>query len=154
MRTRLYSAIFMLAFGVAATGQNSPDQLPEGKGKDAVKRICIGCHEVATVTVTRRTKIGWRMNVEDMVSRGAEGSDEELQAIIDYLTQFYGKVNVNTASSRELQSLLGLSGDEAAAIVSYRGQIGKFKDFDQLSKTPGISVQKLQSKREQIAFSL
>jgi competence protein ComEA len=154
MIARLHPGVLLLAFGLTAVGQNSQDELPDGKGKEAVMKICSGCHEISTVTGSRRTRIGWRLNVDDMVSRGAEGSDEELQAIVDYLTEFYGKVNVNTASSKELESALGLSGKEAQAIVAYRDQNGKFKDFEQLVKTPGVSIEKLQAKRNQIAFSL
>jgi competence protein ComEA len=61
---------------------------------------------------------------------------------------------VNTAAAAELESALGLSGTEAQAIVSYRRQNGNYKDFEQLTRTPGVDAQKLQAKRNQIAFSL
>lgn len=77
-----------------------------------------------------------------------------MAAVVQYLTTFYGKINVNTASTGDLESVLGLSGKEAQAIVAYREQNGKYKDFEQLTKTPGVSAEKLQAKRSQIAFSL
>ena len=154
MTAKLPPTVLLLTVGLAAFCQNAPDSLPDGKGRDAVRKICIGCHEIATVIGSRRTRIGWRQSVDDMVSRGAEGSDDEMQAIVDYLTEFFGKINVNTASPRDLESALGLSTAEAKAIVGYREQNGKYKDFDQLAKTPGVSAEKLQAKRSQIAFSL
>jgi competence ComEA-like helix-hairpin-helix protein len=128
-------------------------QLPEGPGKEATRKICSNCHDIETVTAARRTKIGWQQMVEDMAGRGAEGSDEELAAIVTYLATFYGKVNVNTASADELRKALGLSEKEALAIVSWREKNGKYSSFDQLQKTPGVDAEKLRDKRGLVAFS-
>jgi len=149
-----YLTPIALAAAFAASGQDAGSELPDGKGKEQVQKICSGCHEVSTVTGIRRTRIGWQTNVEEMVSRGAEGSDEDMEAVVGYLTRFFGKINVNTASAKDLQSFLGLSDKEAQAIVAYRQQNGNFKDFEQLKKVPGMDGEKLQAKRSQIAFSL
>lgn len=151
---KLYSIPVFFVAAFAAFGQEASDKLPDGKGKAEVKKICTACHEIESVIGSRRTKIGWERNVEDMVTRGAEGSDDELQLVIDYLTRFYGKINVNTASENELQSALGLSAKETAAIVDWRKQNGNIKTFEELAKVPGLSVEKLQAKRPLIAFSL
>jgi competence protein ComEA len=74
--------------------------------------------------------------------------------VVAYLTKFYGKVNVNTASQQQLQEVLGLTLKEAQAIVAYRDQNGKIKDFEQLKSVPGLSAEKLQEKRSLIAFTL
>jgi len=140
-----------LLFASAAAGQDSP--LPAGNGKQAVEKVCSGCHEIDTVIQARRTMIGWQDMVQDMVSRGAEGSDDELAAVVQYLTQFFGKINVNTATAKELGTFLGLDEKEAQAIVDYREKNGSFKDLEQLKKVPGVSAEKLQSKKELIAFS-
>jgi competence protein ComEA len=144
----------LLVAAPLAVGQEGRAQLPDGKGKDAVKKICVGCHELDAVIGSLRTRIGWQQNVDDMTARGAEGSDEDMQAIVEYLTKFFGKINVNTASVQELETSLGLSEGESKAIVVYRGQNGKLKDFEQLKKVPGVSAEKLQAKRSRIAFSL
>ena len=128
-------------------------QLPDGPGKETTRKICSNCHEIETVTAARRTKIGWQQMVEDMAGRGAEGSDEELAAIVTYLTTFYGKINVNTASADDLRKALGLSEKEAQAIVSWREKNGKYSSFDQLQKTPGVDPEKLRDKRGLVAFS-
>jgi len=152
--TRCYLAILLLAIGWLAVAQDSPDSLPAGKGKEAFQQVCSGCHELGTVIGERRTRIGWQQNVDDMVSRGAEGSDEELQVIVEYLTANFGKINVNTASAKDLESPLGLSAKEAQAVVDYRQKNGSYKSFEELIKTPGVSVEKLQAKRNLIAFRL
>jgi competence protein ComEA len=133
-----------------ASGQDSP--LPAGAGKQTVEKICSGCHELDTVTMVRRTRIAWQETVDDMAGRGASGSDEELSAVVRYLTEFFGKVNVNMAPAKELEQFLGIQENEARAIVDYREKNGKFKDLEQLKKVPGVSAEKLQEKRQLIAF--
>ena len=154
MESKLHFALLLIAAAPIAAGQNKSAPLPDGKGKEAVKKICTGCHEIGSVIGSRRTRIGWEQNVDDMISRGAEGSDEDMQAAIDYLTTYFGKVNVNTASIKDLKSSLGFTDQEAQAIVAYREQSGKIKDFEQLKQVPGMDPEKLQAKRPQIAFSL
>src|SRR5690349_6348953 len=128
-------------------------ELPAGPGRDAVKKICSDCHELETVTSSRRTRTGWQQITDEMVSRGAEGTDEEMAAVVDYLTTWFGKVNVNTASVADLQKLLNLSEKQARAIAQYRDQNGKIKNFDELEKVPGLDPEKLRAKRSVIAFS-
>ena len=139
---------------VDAWGQDKQVLLPDGPGKEAVKKVCTGCHEIEAVIAARRTRIGWERNVDDMIARGAEGSDEEMAAVVEYLTANFGKVNVNTATAAALEKSLGLSASEAKAIVAYRERNSKIKDFEELTKVPGVSAEKLQAKRGLIAFSL
>jgi competence protein ComEA len=137
-----------------ASSQEKQGPLPEAPGRDVVQKICAACHEIETVIASRRTKIGWQQTVEDMIARGAEGSDEEMAAVADYLATYFGKVNVNTAPAEELEKSLGLAAKEAQAITAYRERNGKIKDFEELKKVPGVSAEKLQPKRGLIAFSL
>jgi competence protein ComEA len=135
-------------------GQEKPSLLPEAPGRAVVQKICGTCHEIDSVIASRRTRIGWERSVEDMIARGAEGSDEEVAAVIDYLARNFGKVNVNTASVAELEKSVGLSSAEAKAVYAYRQRNGKIKDFEELKKIPGVSAEKLQAKRGLIAFGL
>lgn len=128
--------------------------LPEGKDKATLQRICTGCHELDVILASRRTAIGWRQNVDDMVSRGAEGSDAEMDGVVVYLTRYFGKLNVNTATQQQLQEILGFAEKEAQAIVTYREHHGTIKDFEQLQTVPGVSAVNLQQKRSLIAFTL
>jgi competence protein ComEA len=127
--------------------------LPEGPGRDAVKKICSNCHEIEAVISSRHTKIGWQQITDDMISRGAEGTDKEMASVVAYLTAQFGKVNVNTAPSADLEKVLGLSEKEARAIAEYRDQHGGIKSFDELEKVPGVDLEKLKPKRSLIAFS-
>jgi competence protein ComEA len=155
MRFRNFPFVFLLLMAVRlAVGQEDGARLPDGKGKEAVAKLCVGCHELDTATSSLHTRIGWKQTVDDMMARGAEGSAEDLQAVVEYLTKYFGRLNVNTASAQELQTSLSLSETESKAIVAYREQHGKLKDFEQLKQVPGVSAEKLQAKRSRIAFSL
>jgi competence protein ComEA len=147
-------ALLCLLLCQSAFGQEAPSTLPDAPGKELVQKVCSTCHEVETVIGSRRTKIGWQQNVEDMVGRGAEGSSEDMAAVVAYLTTYFGKVNVNTATAQDLEKTLELSGKEAQAITAYRERNSKIKDFEELTRIPGVSAEKLQAKRSLIAFSL
>lgn len=62
------------------------DPLPEGKGKDVVKRLCSGCHAVTVFAKERHTPEKWASIVDNMVSKGMDASDEELETINTYLS--------------------------------------------------------------------
>jgi len=51
------------------------------------KRICGQCHPFEYVIAVKRTKAQWEQTVENMVGRGARGTNAELSAIIDYLSE-------------------------------------------------------------------
>jgi len=139
-----------LAFPVWLAAQSA---LPDGPAKETVKKICGNCHEIETVISSRRTRIGWQQITDDMISRGAEGTDEDMTAVVDYLVAWFGKVNVNTAALADLQKTLGLSEKESRAITAYRQQNGKIRNFEELEKVPGVDPEKLRQKRNLIAFS-
>ena len=145
-------ALYLMAYAVIASGQQKQSTLPDGPGKDGLTKVCSSCHELEVVTSARRTKNGWQQTIDDMIARGAEGSDEDMEAVLSYLTTYFGRVNVNAASAQELEKSLDLPAKEAQAIVAYRERNGKIKDLDELKKVPGVSADRLQAKQAMIAF--
>jgi putative heme-binding domain-containing protein len=79
--------IACLAFAIFGQAQS----FPEGKGRADFQRICITCHGVATATSQRMTRAEWMRVVDDMVSRGAQGTQDELNNVMTYLTANFGK---------------------------------------------------------------
>ena len=69
--------------------------LPDGPGKADLVRVCMGCHGLAVVTAARRTREEWLDVANNMVRRGAKASDEQIDAIVQYLTIHFG-VAVNS----------------------------------------------------------
>lgn len=70
---------------IAAQGANVA-----GDGAARMERICSSCHAVQLVTAKHRSREEWAAVVDQMVVRGARGTEAELQQIIDFLATSYG----------------------------------------------------------------
>lgn len=133
---RIVLASLSLLFIAAAQAQD----LPDGKGKDTFAKVCGACHDAGVVVTMFQSKDDWQATVDDMKGRGADGSDADFKAIVDYLTKYQGpQVNVNKASAEELQKQLDLTADEAGAIVKARAN-GDFKGWDDLQKVSPVAA--------------
>jgi competence ComEA-like helix-hairpin-helix protein len=131
-----------------------PQDLPEAKGKDLYEKICGTCHGTDVVFKTRTTKEKWKATVDEMASRGAEGTDEQLDTITDYLAKCFGpRVNVNKAAAKEIETQFELTSTEAEAIVKYRQEKGDFKDVAGLKNVPGLDSAKIEAVRLRIIFA-
>jgi competence protein ComEA len=125
--------------------------LPDGAGKKEVLALCRDCHDLDTVTVENRTRDGWKKTVAKMGERGAEGTDEQFDAVIAYLTKNFGRINVNKATAEEIVSGLDFSAKEAEAIVQYREKNGPFKTWRDVAKVEGIDAARVEAKKDHIA---
>jgi quinoprotein glucose dehydrogenase len=65
--------------------------LPEGEGKQVVARMCTKCHGTAVFSRLRMGRVGWEDEVADMVERGAVGTDQEIQTVVDYMVKNFGR---------------------------------------------------------------
>jgi competence protein ComEA len=149
---------FMKSFAVACAAlfvvsvSNAQD-LPAGPGRDTVERVCTACHGLEAIVTLQGNKDIWQSVVDDMKGRGADGSNEDFKAIVDYLGKYFGaNVNVNTAAAKAMADDLGLTSAEADAIVKYRTEKGNFKEFADLKKVPGLDASKLEPIQKRIKF--
>lgn len=62
-----------------------------------------------------------------------------------------GKVNINSATQTELETLTGIGPSLAARILEYRNKVGKFKKVDELKSVKGIGDSKYQNIKDQVA---
>ncbi len=71
--------------------------------------------------------------------------------MLDYLSSCLGpvskKVNINKAAACELTRMLGISNEQATAIVAYREKNGGFKDLDGVKKVEGVDPAALDAKK-------
>ena len=93
MRKGICAAALLLA-PVAGVAQ------PAAGAREAFLKVCGGCHPVETVTSQRRTRAQWQESINSMVTRGAKGTDEELAAILDYLTTQFGPASPGGRAGR------------------------------------------------------
>jgi len=145
----------MLGMGVAQSN------LPEGPNKALVQRICGKCHGLEGITRARNTKERWDEIVDDMASRGAEGTDDELDKIVEYLATNFSKttppaavkkININKVTGRELSYELAMPASDADAIIKYRTDNGPFKELNDLRKVPGIDAKKVDDWKDRLEF--
>ena len=155
MRRFFYSLPLILVL-VLSTGIAQAD-LPPGPGQAETMKVCGKCHSADQAASLRQSRTGWEETVSKMVNMGAEGSDDEYEAILTYLTKNFGPeapkpVNMNKAMAVEMESVLGLTRAESAAIVQYRNKNGSFKSIEDLKKVPGIDAKKIDAKKDRLVF--
>lgn len=64
-----------------------------------------------------------------------------------------GKVNINTASELELQTVSGIGEATAKSIIAYRDAHGGFKKLTELKKIDGIGTKKLEKMKDYIKLT-
>ncbi|MSO23559.1 MAG: hypothetical protein EXQ58_09980 [Acidobacteria bacterium] len=161
-RARLSGSLISLVFAVLVVPANCQNQLPPGEGKEAVQRICSGCHGVDHLSRRERTRAAWQDTVDSMLTRGAKASADEVKSVVRYLVETFGsvesekmrpgKININLASATRLTSSLNLFPEEAEAITAYREKNGNFKEWRDLKKVPGVDVGKIEEQKDRLAF--
>ena len=132
-------------------------ELPEGAGREETEKLCKQCHEVARSISLRQDRDGWNISINKMVGFGMKATPQELALVLDYLSKHFPAadvppVNVNKATAIELESGLSLKRSQAAALVAFREKNGPFKNLDDLKKVPSIDAEKLEAKKDRIAF--
>jgi competence ComEA-like helix-hairpin-helix protein len=144
-------------------GSGSPDALlaaqnvlPDAPGRDITVRLCANCHAAETVASVRHTPEGWRDVIAKMVAAGAEGTEQELETVLQYLsTQFpveaQKALNLNTATAIELESVAGLLRKEAAALIAHREKNGPCKKLEDLKKIAALDYKKVEARKEHVA---
>ena len=64
-----------------------------------------------------------------------------------------GKININSASTDELDKLPGIGSTRAEAIVAYRKEHGRFLQVEDLKNVPGIGVKMLDQIRDKVTVN-
>ena len=152
------AVILLLGGAVGSPGLMLAAQevLPDAPGKDITVKVCATCHAAETVASVRHTPEGWRDVITKMVAAGAEGTEQELETVFQYLsTQFPAEaqkaLNLNTATAIELESVAGLLRKEAAALIAHREKNGPCKKLEDLKKIAGLDYKKIEARKERLA---
>ncbi|MEC1720195.1 helix-hairpin-helix domain-containing protein [Schinkia azotoformans] len=61
-----------------------------------------------------------------------------------------GKININTATPSELESLPGIGAAKAASIITFREQNGPFKEIEDIVNVSGIGAKSFEKLKDQI----
>ncbi len=87
------------------------------------------------------------INDKPEVENILEGAGEN---VIENGNQELGKVNINTASQTELETLNGIGPSTALKIINYRKENGEFKKVEDIKNVPGIGESKYDSLKDSI----
>jgi competence protein ComEA len=121
-------------------------------GAQEFQAVCSKCHPPDRIVAARRTKTQWEETLEKMTKLGAPITDDNYDILMSFLVHHYGKVNVNRSVAVDIADAVGLTAQEAQAIVKYRDDNGPFADFDALAKVPGVDATKLEKNKDAISF--
>jgi|SRR5579871_824044 len=133
--------------------------LPDGAGKDVVVRVCTSCHGTGVFAGGKRDRERWQGTVDNMHGRGAQGSEADFKAVVEYLAANFGlaedsraaeTVNVNRAAAWRIARALKLAPAEGDAVVIYREEHGDFRSLEDLGKV--LDRAKIEGVKDRIQF--
>lgn len=145
---------FSIVWTDSSASQSNP---PDGPGKAELQKLCMQCHELEKSYSLKQDRAGWQRTMDKMTAFGMKSSEEEFNAVLEYLVKHYAaedvpRVKVNKASAIELESGLSLKRSQAKSLLEYREKNGPFKSLDDLKKVPGLDAAKLEERKDRISF--
>jgi hypothetical protein len=117
----------------------------------AAVKICSACHAMQIVTDTPRDYDTWHDTVQSMIDRGARGTPDEFDLVMQFLLENVTPVDVNHADPDTLMAVLHAGRPVVDAIVARRA-VRPFRDLADLETTPGLDRALLESKKRMIFF--
>jgi competence protein ComEA len=156
--SRIGLSMFAVLFSVALLGPSlAHADLPPGPGRDVTIQVCSKCHSPERATALHQNERQWQITVVKMVGLGAQGTDEQFETIIQYLTKNFGgggrpPVNINDATAVELEWALDLTRPESRVFVQYRAEHGPFKTINDLRNIPGLDFNKVEARKAHVSF--
>jgi hypothetical protein len=139
-------AALVLGSAVTMTAVQPPETRPEPPPE--FTKVCVRCHPAEKIIEGRRSRAQWDQVLEQMVARGATGTEQEFDAVFEFLVTHYGRVAINTAPPDEIAQVLHLDQGVADTIVKSR----PLADFEALAKLPGVPAADLEKMRDAIVF--
>jgi competence ComEA-like helix-hairpin-helix protein len=131
---------------------------PDAPAKEYVEKICLQCHPPAQLLAQRRTEADWKKTIARMATKGFSAPSEQFDAVAAYMAKNFGKeedltkLNINKAKAEEIVSVLGLSPDEAKALIAYRDKHGEFHEWGDMLVIYGVDGQKIEAAKAKMTF--
>lgn len=115
----------------------------------AVAAVCTVCHSASQFLTTPRSSVRWEQLYAEMSALGADGTDDQLDRVVNYFQKNLTVVNVNTSPREDLKETLQIPDATVAAIVARRAR-QPFAGIDELARLQGVDrsiLEKLNSKK-------
>ena len=154
LRTAAFGVAWLLAGGFphAARAAGAGGGRSLAREYHSLRLVCTQCHGLELLRDTPRSYAEWHETVQQMVDRGATGSDRQFADIMDYLHRTLTTISVNNADAQELEIVLGVSPEVARAILSRRAR-RRFASLADLESVAGTDAAALRSKARLIFFN-
>lgn len=118
----------------------------------AANKICTACHTMQIVMDTPKDYDSWHDTVQTMIDRGARGTPDEFDLVMDFLFQTMTTIDVNHADPDSLATILKAPPQAVQAIIERR-TAHPFKDLADLeSSVAGLDRNYLEGKKRMIFF--
>jgi DNA uptake protein ComE-like DNA-binding protein len=111
------------------------DQDP--RDAQAVAQVCTVCHSSSQFLSTPRGSSRWEQVFAEMSGYGADGTDDQLDRVVNYFQRNLTVINVNTSPVEDVKETLQVS-DQVAAQIMARREKQSFTGMDDLSRIPGV----------------
>lgn len=132
----------LAAIGAASTLDSDPQDTR------AVAAVCTVCHAASQFLSTPRSSGRWEQVYREMSGYGADGTDDQLDRVVNYFQRNLTVINVNTSPPEDLGETLQVKDGVVAAIMTRRAQ-HPFTGIDDLAKIAGVDrgiLEKLSAK--------
>jgi competence protein ComEA len=131
---------------------------PDAPAKEYVTRICLQCHESTQLLGQKKTESDWKKTVARMAQKGVSAPTEQFDAVAVYMAKYFGKeedttkINMNKAKADEIVAAIGLTPDEAKALVTYREKHGDYREWGEMLVVYGVDGRKLEAAKDKMSF--
>ena len=105
-----FGAMRALVCGLCLASAAFAQSLPDGTGKAEFIHNCLDCHSAGMVLRAKKTPDEWRKNVDDMVSRGTDGSKEDIDKVVLYLDKYFATDMPGPAATTQSTTPSSISG--------------------------------------------
>ena len=139
------------AVAVAWGSEAAPRARDLARESRSLKAVCASCHNLQIVMDTPMSYDAWHDTVQNMIDRGATGTDQQFADVMDYLHRTMTTIDVNTADADELEIVLHVPKRTAQAILARR-RTQKFTSLTDLESIPGVKAFTVEVKARLIFF--
>jgi competence protein ComEA len=93
-----------------------------------------------------------------MAQKGVSAPTEQFDAVAVYMAKYFGKqedttkLNMNKATADQIVAVIGLTPDEAKALVTYREKHGDYREWGEMLVVYGVDGRKLEAAKDKMSF--
>ncbi len=102
---------------LCAAGLAQSAVLPDGAGKAETVKLCGRCHSLDQAVSLRQEQAAWAETISKMVNLGAQGSEDDLNTVLNYLVKFYGAAPGAGASAEARSASITPSVSDSSSTV-------------------------------------